>query len=95
MISLSGVNSVGTPVTTTGSGTSMSQSVSGWGLHIFSAGNGGGSTGTIGSLTGVTNYSNASGGSSVSQAVSTASSGTAAATLSTATPWAAVFVPIT
>lgn len=95
VISLSGVNSVGTPVTATGSGTSMSQSVSGWGLHIFSAGNGGSSTGTIGSITGVTNYSNASGGSSVSQAVSIAtSSGIAAATLSTATPWAAIFVPI-
>jgi hypothetical protein len=94
-ISISGVNTVGTPVTATGSGTALSQTISGWGLQLFSAGNGGGSAGNIASVAGETNYSNTSAGSSVAQAVSIATSaGTATATLSASTPWGSIFVPI-
>ena len=89
-----GVSSVGTPVTTSGSGTALSQSIPGRGMHVFAAGNGGGNVGTIGSFSGVTHRAT-TGVASVLQALSTtAGAGTAAATLTASAPWSGVFIPI-
>jgi hypothetical protein len=93
-ISWTGVSAVGTVATATGSSTSPSQPVSGVGLQVFTDANGGGSRGTISAFSGVTNRANLA-PSGAAQAISTAAAaGTASATLSTATPWAAIFIPL-
>ncbi|QAY10953.1 hypothetical protein SEA_POLLYWOG_23 [Mycobacterium phage Pollywog] len=96
-IAFTGVSAVGTVTTATGLSASPSQSVtlpSGVGLHVFSAGNGGGTIGGFSSYSGATNRYNTFNAGSALAINTVAASGTVSATIGISAGWAGVFVPL-
>lgn len=95
-IAISGVNTVGTPLTVTGNGTAISQTIpAGFGLQVVSTGAGGLNTSGLSGFTGVTNRSNITDtGTSLALNTSTAAA-SMTATNGAAYPWAAIYIPLT
>lgn len=95
-IAIIGVNTVGTPLTVTGNGTAISQTIpAGFGLQVVSTGAGGLNTSGLSGFTGVTNRSNITDtGTSLALNTSTAAA-SMTATNGAAYPWAAIYIPLT